>query len=149
MRKRTLGRENALIILYQADISRRAIELSAEKYWTEQESVDETVKKFTTYLILGIDKNLEAINQKITQYATNWQIKRMAIIDRNVMRIGVFEMIYSMDIPPKVAINEAVELAKKYGDTESSKFVNGILDKLHKTELLEKKIVNNYQQNPQ
>jgi N utilization substance protein B len=59
----------------------------------------------------------------------------MAVIDRNVLRIGVFELLFTDDIPPKVTINEAVELAKKYGDIESSKFVNGILDKIHKTEV--------------
>ncbi len=73
--------------------------------------------------------------EKIVAYATNWQLKRMAVIDRNILRLGVFELFYAPDIPPKVAINEAVELAKKYGDLESSKFVNGILDKMHKTEL--------------
>ena len=61
----------------------------------------------------------------------------MAIIDRNVMRIGLYELLHTTDIPPKVAINEAVELAKKYGDLESSKFVNGILDKIHKKEIVE------------
>ena len=61
----------------------------------------------------------------------------MAVIDRNVMRLGLFELKYSTQIPPKVAINEAVELAKKYGDLESSKFVNGILDKIHKKELVD------------
>ena len=77
------------------------------------------------------------IDHKISDYATNWQIKRMAIIDRNVMRIGLYELQHTTDIPPKVAINEAVELAKKYGDLESSKFVNGILDKIHKKEIVE------------
>ena len=77
------------------------------------------------------------IDYKISDYATNWQIKRMAIIDRNVMRIGLYELQHTTDIPPKVAINEAVELAKKYGDLESSKFVNGILDKIHKKEIVE------------
>ena len=59
----------------------------------------------------------------------------MAVIDRNVLRIGVFELLYMADIPPKVTINEAVELAKKYGDLESSRFVNGILDKIHKLDV--------------
>ena len=59
----------------------------------------------------------------------------MAVIDRNILRIGVCELLYLSDIPPKVTINEAVELAKKYGDRDSSKFVNGILDKIHKTEI--------------
>ena len=60
----------------------------------------------------------------------------MAVIDRNVLRIGTFELLYASDIPPKVTINEAIELVKKYGDSESSKFVNGILDKIHKSEMI-------------
>ena len=64
----------------------------------------------------------------------------MAVIDRNVLRIGVFELLYASDIPPKVTINEAVELAKRYGDLDSSKFVNGILDKIHKSEVIPQRL---------
>ncbi len=135
MRKRTLAREFALRILYQSEILRREIKLTAENSWTELEDTDPIVKDFAQRLIEGVAQHLEEINAKISQYATNWQIKRMAIIDRNILRIGVFELLYADDIPPKVSINEAIELAKKYGDLESSKFTNGILDKIHKTEI--------------
>ena len=87
-------------------------------------------------MISGVEAHLEAIDAKISQYATNWQLKRMAVIDRNILRLGTYELLYADDIPPKVTINEAVELAKKYGDLESGKFVNGILDKIHKTEIV-------------
>ena len=136
MRKRTKARECALKILYQADITHREIHLSSGKFWNEFESPDETVKEFSDRLMTGIEQHIKAIDEKISQYATNWQLKRMAVIDRNVLRIGVFELMYATDIPPKVTINEAVELAKKYGDLDSSKFVNGILDKIHKEEVL-------------
>lgn len=137
MRKRTISRECALKVLYQAEIARRAIPLASQSYWAEQEdSKDKVVKEYAERLTNGIEANLAAIDAKITQYATNWQIKRMAVIDRNILRIGVYEMIFSGEVPPKVSINEAVELAKKYGDIESSKFVNGILDKIHKTEVV-------------
>jgi transcription antitermination factor NusB len=136
MRKRTLARECALKILYQRDITQRAMPLAAEQYWeTSEEQVTADVQEFTGFLLNGIDKNLDNIDKKISEYATNWQLKRMAIIDRNILRLGVFELHYASDIPPKVTINEAVELAKKYGDLDSSKFVNGILDKIHKTEI--------------
>ena len=135
MRKRTQAREFALKILYQAEITRREIHMAADYYWSEITSIDPYVKDFSDRLTKGIQQNLETIDTKISQYATNWQLKRMAVIDRNVLRLGVFELLFSPDIPPKVTINEAVELAKKYGDVESSKFVNGILDKIHKTEL--------------
>jgi len=138
MRKRTQSRECALKILYQAELTRREIHLAAEKFWGEFESIDEQVQVFASRLTLGIEENLQEIDDKISQHATNWQLKRMAVIDRNVLRLGVFELLYTTDIPPKVTINEAVELAKKYGDLESSKFVNGILDKIHKLDVASK-----------
>ncbi len=134
MRKRTIARECALKILYQAEMTRRDIHLASQNFWDDSKSKDQTIIDFSDKLTLGIEKNLEDIDKQISQYATNWQLKRMAAIDRNVLRVGVFELLYSQKIPPKVAINEAVELAKKYGDIDSSKFVNGILDKIHKTE---------------
>jgi len=139
MRKRTLAREYALKILYQAEITRRGIKQSAELFWTEREDQDKVIREFSDRLTSGTQENIQHIDEKITQYATNWQIKRMAVIDRNVLRLGVFELLFAPDIPPKVTINEAVDLAKKYGDLDSSKFVNGVLDKIHKSELQEKK----------
>lgn len=136
MRKRTQSRENALKILYQAELTRRAIHLAAEKYWNEMGQIDEHIRSFTTRLTSGVEEHLPEIDEKITKYATNWQLKRMAVIDRNVLRLGVYELLYANDIPPKVTINESVELAKKYGDLESSKFVNGILDKIHKIDIV-------------
>lgn len=139
MRNRTQAREFALKILYQAEITRRKISVSAENYWKDRdEPAGDVVIEFSNRLTLGIEKHLEAIDEKISHYAANWQIKRMAVIDKNVLRIGVFEMLFAPDIPPKVCINEAVELAKKYGDLDSSKFVNGILDKIHKVEVFSK-----------
>lgn len=134
MRKRTIARECALKILYQAEMTRRDIHLAAEQYWNGREK-NRTIFQFCQLLTEGTEKYLEEIDGKIATYANNWQLKRMAVIDRNVLRLGVFELLYSPGIPPKVAINEAVELAKKYGGVDSGKFVNGILDKIHKTEL--------------
>lgn len=133
MRKRTQSRECALKILYQSDVLRRAISLVLDNYFIEYQQLDPVVKEFTSRICKGIEKNSEIIDEKITVSATNWQLSRMATIDRNVLRIGVFELLFAEDIPPKVSINEAVDLAKKYGDVESSKFVNGILDKIHKS----------------
>lgn len=140
MRRRTQARECALRILYQADITRRPIDVSAQSYWQDGELKDEEERNqevitFANRLVLGVKETLAEIDTKISEYATNWQLKRMAVIDRNILRLGVFELKHASDIPPKVAINEAVELAKKYGDLESSKFVNGILDKIHKKEI--------------
>ncbi len=134
MRKRTQARECALKILYQADITKRQIHLASARFWSERDKIDNNIKGFCERITTGVEQRLEEIDNKISKYATNWQLKRMAVIDRNVLRIGVFEILFAPDVPPKVAINEAVELAKKYGDMDSGKFVNGILDKIHKTE---------------
>jgi len=139
MRKRSKGREESLKVLYQAEITKRTITSANENYWVHKEKFDQTVHNFSDRIVLGIEKNISEIDEKISKYATNWQLKRMAIIDRNILRMGVYELLFADDIPPKVSINEAVELAKKYGDVESSKFVNGILDKIHKTEMADKK----------
>ncbi len=140
MRRRTIAREHALKILYQFDITKRPLDAVLEDYWKSDDTKDIKDTEIITYAALlanGVGGKITAIDEKISEYATNWQLKRMAVIDRNVMRLGLFELQYSTDIPPKVAINEAVELAKKYGDMESSKFVNGILDKIHKKEIVE------------
>lgn len=136
MRKRTQAREHALTILYQAEMTRRSIDLTSQQFWGEMDSIDANIQSFAQRLSSGVEGKIQEIDEKISQYAANWQLKRMAVIDRNVLRIGVYELLYAQDIPPKVTINEAVELAKKYGDMESGKFVNGILDKIHKTEVV-------------
>ena len=134
MRKRTLSREFALQILYQRELTKLPTVSVVERFWAAETTADDEVKDFTSRLVFGIEHEIDDIDRSISKYATNWQLKRMAVIDRNILRLGVFELQYAEDIPPKVTINEMVELAKKFGDLESSKFVNGILDKIHKTQ---------------
>ena len=139
MRRRTLAREHALKILYQMDITKRPLEAVLADYWKADDTrgiKDVEITGYAAALAKGVNGHMNAIDDKISEYATNWQLKRMAVIDRNVMRLGLVELKFGKDIPPKVAINEAVELVKKYGDLESSKFVNGILDKIHKKEII-------------
>lgn len=132
MRKRSRSREFALQILYQIDITHDSPDNALENFWQSHldEQIDEGIKSFTAELISGAKDNLQEIDKKISQYATNWQLERMAVVDRNIMRIGCFELMFREDIPPKVSINEAVELAKKYSGPEAGKFVNAILDKV-------------------
>jgi N utilization substance protein B len=132
MRKRTRAREFALQILYQMDITHDDYEVSLGNFWEtqNQEHINDEIRNFTSELIRGISDNLVEIDAKIAQYATNWQLKRMAVVDRNILRISCYELIFRNDIPPKVSINEAVELAKRYSDMEAGKFVNAILDKI-------------------
>lgn len=132
MRKRTRARELAMQVLYQLDITRDNPEACLDGFWNSYpgEDLDDAVKNFTAELVKGVTDNLKALDKEISAYAANWQLKRMAVVDRNILRLASYELIFREDIPPKVAINEAIELAKKYSGAESGKFVNGILDKI-------------------
>lgn len=129
MRKRTKGRELALKILYQVDIRKEDASCVLADFWQRHHPA-KSIREFATAIVLGTLENLAQIDSLISKYARNWQLKRMAVIDRNILRLASFELLFLADIPLKVSINEAVELAKKYGDIDSSKFVNGILDKI-------------------
>ena len=87
---------------------------------------------FAKSLIDGVLKNREAIDKLISKYATEWPIEQITIVDRNILRIGIFELKFAEDIPSKVAINEAIEVAKTYGGESSGKFVNGVLGAIYK-----------------
>jgi transcription antitermination factor NusB len=139
MRKRTRARECALQVLYQIDITKDDCSSSLDDFWRSAREQDVSVKEFADSLVRGTIGNLEAIDKAITRYATNWHIDRMATVDRNVLRLATYELLYLREIPPKVSINEAVDIAKKYGDKDSGKFVNGILDKISKEETLDAK----------
>lgn len=139
MRKRTLARELALKFLYQIDITKDSAQGKLDFFWENQEESEVAVREFADILIKGVIANLEAVDKKIDQFADNWELKRMAVVDRNILRLATFELLFLADIPPKVTINEAVELAKRFGDVNSGRFINGILDKIHKTECQHKK----------
>ena len=134
MRKRTRSRELALQVLYQIDITQDPPEKALEIFWRDFPT-EPPVKEFAESLVLKTIEHLEKLDALISRVASNWEIKRMARVDRNVLRLGACELLWMEDIPPKVSINEAVELAKKFGDVESGKFINGILDKIHKERL--------------
>ena len=132
MRKRTKAREYVLQMLYQADITRGSWQEILKSFWESnaQQENSEELKDFSAQLLKGVAAHMQEIDNKISKYAANWQLERMAFVDRNIMRLGCFELLFSQDVPPKVAINEAVELAKKYSGLESGKFVNAILDQI-------------------
>ena len=135
MRRRTKARECALKVLYQIEMTRDNYDDSLRKFWERESEIEKAVMEFTSQLVKGVKDNTEQIDETITKYTTNWQIGRMAVVDRNILRIATFEILYLDDIPPKVSINEAVDIAKKYGDKNSGKFVNGVLDKINKTKV--------------
>lgn len=87
---------------------------------------------FAKNLVKGVIGNLSEIDQKIVQYATEWPLDQITVVDRNILRIGVYELVFDKDIPAKVAINEAIEIAKTFGGESSGKFVNGVLGAIYK-----------------
>ena len=135
MRKRTLSREIALKVLYATEITSEPIEEALAKFWQTEAPESEEVRLYTEMLVLGVGKHMPQIDAAISSFAANWEISRMATIDRNIIRIAAFELMFLEDIPPKVSINEAIEIAKKYGDKDSGKFVNGILDRISRPKI--------------
>ncbi|MGE5308145.1 MAG: transcription antitermination factor NusB [Deltaproteobacteria bacterium] len=132
MRKRSQARELALQILYQLDITHEPFEIAVRTFWKMEANAacEEDVRGFAEELVKGVLANLKPIDDAIARYATNWELDRMAVVDRNILRLSSYELLLRDDIPPKVSINEAVELAKKYSGAQAGKFVNGILDKI-------------------
>ncbi|NKE72298.1 transcription antitermination factor NusB [Candidatus Manganitrophus noduliformans] len=129
---RRKARELALQLLFQIDFTEDRIEIPSS-FWAENESLPQ-VKAFTEILVNGVLKRLSEIDPIIEKYTQHWSRDRMAAIDRNILRFAIFEMLYLKEIPPKVTINEAIEIAKKYGSEDSGAFVNGILDRIHRDE---------------
>jgi transcription antitermination factor NusB len=135
LRKRTQARECALQILYQYEMNPEPVAEIVKKFWSQQdEAYSEETRVFAEKLALGTVEHQAEIDKVIERYADNWELSRMAMIDRNIMRFATYELLYLPDVPPKVTLNEAVNLAKKFSQGESGKFVNGILDKINHTE---------------
>lgn len=133
MGTRRRARELTLQVLFQVDVGEVTLEDAIKNFW-KIEKVQEDVRNFTFRLSNGVKENRAEIDEIIKKYAKNWNIERINNIDRNILRIGIYELLYCFDVPYKVAINEAIEIAKKYGTADSGKFVNGILDRVAKEE---------------
>lgn len=119
----------ALQVMYQRDAGPAPLEEILAGFWEGNSAVDDTVRHFTEELVQGAVKHIESLNSRIEDYASHWSTGRMAVVDRNILRLAIFELLYRDDIPPKVTINEYVDIAKKYSTEESGAFVNGILDR--------------------
>ena len=132
MGSRHQSRERALQILFQYDIHGNP-GVWLDEFW-KQYSVNEDIKAFAEQLVNGVLEHKKALDALIGKYATNWKVSRMQIVDRNILRLGAYELLYLDEVPAKVTMNEAIELAKDFGDEEAAKFVNGILDKVLATE---------------
>lgn len=154
MGARRRAREHALMILYQIDLSGTPPERALERFWETYASgepldpappfsidpdpddagpPDEEVKAYAEELVRGVSDGRASLDEQIQKVSHNWRLERMACVDRNLLRLGAYELtVKQAEVPRKVAINEAVEVAKKFGTAESSAFINGILDRLGK-----------------
>ncbi len=130
--RRSAARETALKILYQLDITQDDPG-EGIKIFFRHHRVPVGSQPFVTRLVEGALQRQAEIDALLAKHATNWALDRMAIVDRNILRLGVYELLFDAETPPKVVINEAVDLAKRFGTAESGKFVNGVLDSIHKS----------------
>ncbi len=130
MTRRTRGREIALQVLYQTELNPGLDSEEIRRFVERRLLADTKLCEFTRDLIAGVQEHQTRIDALISDVAENWRIDRMAAIDRNILRLGAYEILYCPDVPTKVAINESLELAKRYSTGQSSRFVNGILDRL-------------------
>ena len=120
----------AIQFLYQFDMAGGAMDEALESFWDTQNDVNKSVRAFAEELIRGCMAHREVVDQKVKQYTEHWELPRMAAVDRNILRLAIYEMLCRDDIPPVVSINEAVDIAKRFSTRESGAFVNGILDRL-------------------
>ena len=129
MSRRSRAREIVLQVLYQDDMNPDQPEAIRLKFIRSRLNHDSALVGFAEKLLDGIRSNQAALDARLQETAQNWKLSRMASTDRNVLRLGAYEILYS-DTPDRVAINEAIELAKRYGTNNSAQFVNGVLDRL-------------------
>ncbi|KAB2842262.1 transcription antitermination factor NusB [bacterium] len=143
MGNRRKAREVSLQLLYETELAHKSGKEVAERFLKDPyclllEGSDlapaalEEVRDFTRQITEGVSNNVHEIDRLIEGHSTHWKVSRMASVDRNILRMAVFELLYCQDIPASVTINEAIEIAKKYGTEESGAFVNGILDHIAK-----------------
>jgi N utilization substance protein B len=127
---RRKAREVALQFLYQLDLHGADDPTPhAEDFWAHH-PVGADTRTYAETLVQGTKQYQAKADELIRQYAEHWELERMAVVDRNLLRLAVYEMLWGGEVPPKVAINEAIEIAKKFGTSESSRFINGVLDRV-------------------
>lgn len=132
MGRRRKARELSLQLLYQMDVQGEGYpEPHFDDFWLRH-PVDPEAREFAEALVRGTKSHETEIDELIGRYAENWELERMAVVDRNILRQAIFELRWATGVPPKVAINEALEVAKKFSTQESGRFINGILDRIHK-----------------
>ncbi|HEX8294966.1 MAG TPA: transcription antitermination factor NusB [Chthoniobacteraceae bacterium] len=135
MGKRREGREAAVQFLYQLDLNAGETPEEVSGFWElrtspEQKAAPPKTRAFSEQLIAGVRARQVEIDEQIQKYAANYELGRIAAVDRNILRVAIYEMLFCDDVAPIIAINEAIEIAKKFGTEKSGGFVNGILDRV-------------------
>jgi len=131
MGRRRKARESALQILFQLEFNSADAESLTRQYWEIQKAAGD-VKEYGSWIVQGIRANSQEIDETIQGASEHWRISRMAVVDRNILRIAVFELLKEKTMAPAIIINEAIEIAKKYSGDEAAVFINGVLDAVHK-----------------
>jgi N utilization substance protein B len=131
MGRRRKARESALQILFQLEFNKPQIDKVVDQFWKEKKASEE-IRDYSNWIVKGIVSHQDKIDNLIQSLSNHWRLSRMAHVDRNILRIAVFEFLYEKDTAPAVIINEAIEIAKKYSSDEAAAFVNGILDAVKK-----------------
>jgi N utilization substance protein B len=129
MGNRHKAREFTLQLLFALDFNHQGIDETVAMFWVDL-SVPSEVRKFSDELVKGVQERIVEIDEILSNYSENWTIDRMTGVDRNILRMAIFELLYRPEIPKNVTINEAVEIGKKFGSEDSGAFVNGILDRI-------------------
>lgn len=124
-------REWIVQFLFQLDFNPEPIDTALKDFWEEKEPIPRE-KQYAEEIIKGVVQRKEELDEKLSQYAKRWNSDRMGAVDRTVMRVALFEMMYRDDVPPVVSINEAVHFAKDFSSFQSGRFVNGVLDRIRK-----------------
>jgi N utilization substance protein B len=137
MGRRRKARELALQVLYELDLrGDDAVEGTLADFWERQPAGEgpgeAEVREFASRLVRGTKDHQDKIDEVINRFAERWDLDRMAVVDRNILRAGVYELLWGVDVPPKVAINEALEIARKFSTEESTGFINGVLDRVRR-----------------
>lgn len=132
MKRRSRAREVALQLLYQRDFNRRVERADVERFARDRLR-DAELEAFALALYDGVQDHAADIDERLSAAAENWRLPRMAAVDRNVLRLGAEELLHNSETPANVALDEAIELARRFGAAGSPAFVNGVLDRLHRT----------------
>lgn len=130
MGARHSGREAALQMLFQLEASGVSPDQAITLFWRTFEDADPEGMAYADACVRGVADNLDAIDKRVTAASQNWRLERMSRVDRNLLRLGTWELLFRSDVPRAVILDEAVELAKSFGTDESSGFVNGVLDRI-------------------